>query len=83
MEMKKSTAPKRAVLTVAAGKIVYWQMAITLARSFEVWNRENDIPLYILSDLGLNLPRSLRKTQLIKVEPGALGRGFASKASPR
>ncbi len=70
---------KRAVLTVATGKPIYWDMAVQLARSFEFWNAANDIQMFILTDQNVGLPKRLRKTTRVSVTTGSLGRGFSAK----
>src|SRR4051794_20643482 len=71
--------PSRAVLTVAACKPIYFDLAIQLARSFEYWNSDNDIRFFILTDLDEPIPRGLRKTHKIAVAKGSLGKGFSVK----
>lgn len=69
----------RAVLTIATGKIAYWNMAMELARSFELWNGSNDIQMFILTDIERELPKVLNSTHLITVAGGGLKAGFSSK----
>jgi hypothetical protein len=69
----------RAILTLACGKPIYWEMAVQLARSFEYWNSRNEIGMYILSDTGFELPKELRKTSLVCVPADSLGPGFSAK----
>jgi hypothetical protein len=72
-------AMKRAVLTVATGKPAYWAMAVELARSFEYWNRDNDIGFFVLTDLDEPVPPALRRLRKIAVPRGSLGNGFSAK----
>ena len=69
----------RTILTIATGKPVYFDMAINLARSFMFWHSASDISFHLVSDRKANLPPDLARVQLIRVEPGALGEGFAPK----
>lgn len=69
----------RAVLTLAAGKPVYWQMAINLARSFLWWHNQSDIRFYIVTDLPDKLPADLSGVELVRVSQDTLGKGFSAK----
>jgi hypothetical protein len=70
---------KRAVLTVATGKPVFWAMAVELARSFYFWNRGNDLSFFVLTDLDEPIPCAVRGLQKIPVSYGSLGTGFSAK----
>jgi len=71
--------PTRAVITLATTKMLYVDMAFTLARSFEYWNRRSGISFHIVTDLEIDLPADLRDVRLERLSPGQLGRGFAPK----
>jgi len=70
---------KRAVLTLATGKSIYFQMALNLARSFAWWHKDSDICFCILTDLPDALPEDLSSVELVRVSPGKLGKGFSAK----
>lgn len=69
----------RAVVTVATGKPVYWQMAMELARSFYFWNCNSDIGFFVVTDLEEPIPDAIRRVKKIAVPYGSLGRGFSAK----
>jgi hypothetical protein len=69
----------RAVLTLAAGNPVYWEMAINLARSFLWWHMKSDIRFFIATDLSEKLPTDLSEVQIVRVPPNKLGKGFSAK----
>lgn len=72
--------PRRAVLTVATGKMFFWDLAMTLARSFVRSNASNDIAFFVLTDLQCSFPVDLEgRVQRISVPAGALGSGFSPK----
>ena len=71
--------PTRAVLTIATTKRVYFRLAVALARSFALWNRNEGIAFHIVTDLDIALPHDLAFVALTRVSPGALGTGFSSK----
>ena len=77
--MIKFMGCKRAILTLAAGNPVYWQMAINLARSFLWWHKHSDIRFYIVTDLPVELPEDLSGIELIRMPPDKLGKGFSAK----
>ena len=70
---------ERAVLTLAAGNPIYWQMAVNLARSFLWWHKQTDIRLCIVTDLPDELPGDLSRVELIRVAPEKIGKGFSAK----
>lgn len=74
--MKQAT---RAVLTIATGKWVYLNMAIALARSFLWWHRDSAIEFYIATDITGPLPADMDKINILRFQPGELGRGFSMK----
>jgi hypothetical protein len=71
--------PKRAVITIATGKQVYINMAITLARSFLVWNKSSDIRFFIATDSDQEFPKDLDSISIMRFQPGELGIGFSMK----
>jgi len=77
--MTSHTANQRAVLTLAAGPIVYWNMAINLARSIRLWHAPDDLPVYIATDHDGPLPADLTGVSVLKLKPGELGKGFQTK----
>jgi len=76
MAMTKKT---RAVLTIATGKRLYLDMAITLARSFLWWHPHSDIGFYIATDNADLLPSDLAEVKVLRFQPGELGVGFSMK----
>jgi hypothetical protein len=70
---------ERVVITLAAGKPVYWQMAINLARSFLWWHKQSDIRFCIVTDLPDELPEDLSGIELLRMPPDKLGKGFSAK----
>lgn len=73
------TKKTRAVLTIATGKRLYLDMAITLARSFLWWHRDSDIAFYIATDIADPLPPDLATVKVLRFQPGELGVGFSMK----
>jgi hypothetical protein len=69
----------RAVLTLAAGNPVYWQLAINLARSFAWWHARSDIRFFIVTDLSDELPKDLSEIEVVRVSSDILGKGFSAK----
>ena len=70
---------KRAVITIATGKRVYFDMAIALARSYLLWNKNADIEFFIVTDRLDELPKDLAKISIMRFKPGELGVGFSMK----
>ena len=74
------SSPRRAVITLATTKMIYVDMALVLARSFVLWNRDAGIPFYLFTDVEFDLPRDLQGyVELKRMPPGALGTGFSPK----
>lgn len=71
--------PQRAVLTIATGKQVYIDMAITLARSFLRWNRNAGIVFQLATDSLMSFPEDLADIHVMRFAPGELGVGFSMK----
>jgi len=70
----------KSVLTLAVGKQLYIDMAVTLARSFKLWNKETDIAFYIATDnKQLIAADVLEWVKVIELKPGELGEGFSPK----
>jgi hypothetical protein len=71
---------KRNVITLATGKKFYLDLAINLARSFIVYNRNFDIDFYIVTDLNDELPDDLAPyIKIIPIKPNQYGLGFSPK----
>jgi hypothetical protein len=71
--------PSRAILTIAAGKAGFLDMAVALARSFRRWNDPREITFLLVTDLEADLPADLDFIVRRQVPGGTLGRGFSSK----
>jgi hypothetical protein len=69
----------KSLITIAGGLRSYFSMAVNLARSFEFWNRDRDLRLFIVTDLDVEIPRDLKSSSLIKVRDGDLPQGFGAK----
>ena len=70
----------KSVLTLAVGKRLYIDMAVALARSFYLWNKEADIDFYIATDNKLFIaPDVLEWAKVIELHSGELGEGFSTK----
>lgn len=69
----------RAVLTLAVGKDLYFEMACNLARSFLWWHRASDIKFVLATDSRRSMPSDLNGVRVIRLEPGQYGRGFSPK----
>lgn len=69
----------RSVLTIAAGKKLYLDMAATLARSFRVWNRNTDIKFILATDRPEMVPSDLSWVDIHLLRPGEYGEGFSPK----
>lgn len=72
-------APRRAVLTIATGRRAYIDMAINLARSFLLWNRDSGIDFYLATDSTDPMPPDLDGIHVLRHAPGELGVGFSMK----
>ncbi|KLT66634.1 hypothetical protein [Pedobacter sp. BMA] len=71
---------KRNVITIATNKRVYLELAINLARSFYIWNRDNDIGFYLVTDMGEHLPADIKRyVNVIAIKENELGTGFSTK----
>lgn len=78
--MPTAPAPRsRAVLTIATGRRAYIDMAINLARSFLLWNRDNGIEFYLATDSVDPMPPDLAAIRVLRHAPGELGVGFSMK----
>lgn len=69
----------RSVFTLATGKPVFLELAVTLARSFRVWHRESNIGFAIATDIAEHLPPDLDWVTVIPLEPGQYGSVFSPK----
>ena len=69
----------RAVLTLAIGPQVYFEMACNLARSFLWWHRNSDIQFILATDSKARLPSDLIGITLMPLECGRFGVGFSPK----
>ena len=70
----------KSVLTLAVGKQLYIDMAVALARSFHLWNKETGIDFYIATDnKQLIAADVLEWVKIIELKPGELGEGFSTK----
>lgn len=68
------------ILTLATGKKLYVDMAVNLARSFNLWNKERGINFYIATDLQEFIPADVKAfTKIITLQPNELGLGFSPK----
>lgn len=70
---------ERAVLTLAVGKPVYFQMAVNLARSFSIWHPNRDIKFVLATDRSDPLPMDSCHVSRIQLQPGQYGSGFSPK----
>lgn len=77
--MTSVTTNQRAVLTLAMGSDVYWNMAVNLARSIRLWHTAGDLPVCIATDHEGPLPSDLADVLVLKLKPGELGKGFQTK----
>ncbi len=70
----------KSVLTLAVGKQLYIDMAVALARSFHIWNKDSGIEFYIATDnKKLIAVDVLKWVKVIELQPGELGEGFSPK----
>jgi hypothetical protein len=76
---ERTVSAGRAVITLATTKSVYLRMAINLARSFNVWNRDSGIAFHIITDLDDPMPADLANVKLLRLPVGALGVAFSAK----
>lgn len=71
---------KRNVITIATGKELYIDLAINLARSFQLWNKDSGIDFYIVTDLPHLIAKDISKfANVIIVKAGEFGEGFSPK----
>lgn len=73
------TSLQRAVLTIATGRMLYWRLAVNLARSFMLWHKNSDIKFYLATDIDRPLPHDLSDVSIVRLPPGQLGTGFSPK----
>jgi hypothetical protein len=72
--------PNLNILTIATGKKLYLDMAISLARSFWLWNSESGIKFYLATDQPDLLEEDVKGyVNIISLKPGELGFGFSPK----
>ncbi|MCC8425733.1 hypothetical protein [Mucilaginibacter sp. UR6-11] len=68
------------ILTLATGKKLYVDMAVNLARSFWLWNKDAGIDFYLATDLPHYLPDDVKSyVKVIALQPDELGKGFSPK----
>jgi hypothetical protein len=80
MPLNKTTKIlERAVLTIATGKPIYISMAINLARSFKWWHKNSSIQFVLVTDQKDLVPPDLSDIEVIELQVGQLGQGFAPK----
>lgn len=77
--LDRHQGPSRAVLTIATGRRAYIDMAINLARSFLLWNRDSGIDFYLATDSTDPMPPDLDGIHVMRHAPGELGAGFTMK----
>jgi len=74
------SAADQSAFTIATGKPIYLEMAIALARSFRLWHRDFDIEFHLVTDRKKSeLPDDMSDVNVITIEPGQFGFGFAPK----
>lgn len=74
------SVPSLNILTIATGKKLYVAMAVNLARSFFLWNRESNINFYLATDLQEYVSLDVKAfAQIIELSPNELGIGFSPK----
>lgn len=69
----------KSILTIATGKPLFVQLAVNLARSFHLWNADNDIGFAIATDQPDAIPADLSFVEVIELQPGQYGSGFSPK----
>lgn len=71
---------QKCVLTIAAGKRIYIEMASNLARSYLATNRFTQIPFVIATDRPDLVPQDLKdKVATVRLDPETHGAGFETK----
>ncbi|CAN5869418.1 hypothetical protein BH10CHL1_BH10CHL1_45830 [soil metagenome] len=75
-----SSARTKSVLTIASGKLFYLNMAVALARSFLLWNGDNDIDFILATDIPHAVPNDIQsKIDVLELLPNEYGKGFSPK----
>jgi hypothetical protein len=70
----------KTVLTIAAGKPLYINLAVNLARSFYWWHPGTEITFKIVTDRPDLIPEDIAlKSKINIIQPGELGGGFSPK----
>lgn len=70
----------RSVITIACGNKTYINYAANLAASFLLWNKNENIIFYLVTDSPQNIPKELKThREIIIVKSSNLGEGFSSK----
>jgi hypothetical protein len=70
----------KSVLTIATGKKIYIDMACNLALSFLLWNKDNGIEFYLVTDSASLIPKKVKeKIQIIEIDTNEFDTGFAIK----
>ncbi len=78
--MSQDSSLKRAVLTIASGAPLYINMAMDLAMSFLLWNKNNGIRFNLVTDRPELVPDKIRSAiDVTAVSSDRLGKGFSSK----
>jgi hypothetical protein len=68
------------ILTIGAGKKLYVDLAVNLARSFFHWHPESDIVFNFVTDQPEAIPADIKyKIKITTIKPGELGAGFSPK----
>jgi len=67
------------VLTLAAGKKIYLEMAFNLARSFGLWHRDSDIEFHLVTDHEAPTPPDLAFIRRVQKSSQEMAKGFSSK----
>jgi hypothetical protein len=76
----KAIPIKKNILTIATGKKLYVDLAMSLARSFYLWNKSSAITFFIVTDLPDLIQDDVATyTKSIIVKKGELGEGFSPK----
>jgi hypothetical protein len=70
----------RYILTIGAGKKLYVDLAVNLARSFFHWHPDSDIDFNFVTDQPDAIPADIKdKVKITVIKPGELGEGFSPK----
>jgi hypothetical protein len=71
---------KKNIITIAVGKQLYIDMAVSLTYSFLLWHENSEIDFYICTDQPQLIPDLvIEKINIIKLKEKELGTGFSSK----